>query len=58
LEVEDENDNSKEDRIMRRWKKIVLIVLGAVVLPLAGILIPTLWLKPWTVDHFYTHGGH
>jgi uncharacterized protein (DUF885 family) len=39
---------------MGRWKKTILIAVGVVVLALAGFLIPTLWLNPWTADHFYT----
>jgi uncharacterized protein (DUF885 family) len=38
---------------MKRWKKGVLGVLAVVILALAIFLIPTLWGKPWSIDHFY-----
>jgi uncharacterized protein (DUF885 family) len=38
---------------MRRWKKIVLATLGGLVLAAAVFLIPTLWFKPWFINHFY-----
>lgn len=38
---------------MSRTKKIVLIAVGAIIVVIAGFLIPTLWFRPWVVDHFY-----
>jgi uncharacterized protein (DUF885 family) len=38
---------------MRRWKRIVLIALGVLVVAGAVFAVPTLWFKPWSIDHFY-----
>jgi uncharacterized protein (DUF885 family) len=38
---------------MSRLKKIILSTVGVVVLALALFLIPTIWFKPWSIDHFY-----
>jgi uncharacterized protein (DUF885 family) len=35
-------------------KKTVLFFLAAIFTAAALFLIPTLWLKPWSIDHFYT----
>jgi len=32
----------------------VLLILGTIVVAAAVSLIPTLWLKPWFINHFYT----
>jgi uncharacterized protein (DUF885 family) len=46
-------EKTEEEWIMSRTKKIVLIAVGVVVVAIAVFLIPTLWFKPWSVDHFY-----
>jgi uncharacterized protein (DUF885 family) len=38
---------------MSRTKKVVLIAVGAVVVAIAVFVVPTLWLRPWDIDHFY-----
>lgn len=38
---------------MSRPKKIILCTVGVVVLALGIFLIPTIWFKPWSIDHFY-----
>ncbi len=38
---------------MKRWKKIVLGVVAVVSIALAVFLIPTIWGKPWSINHFY-----
>lgn len=38
---------------MNRWKKILLAIAGVMVLALALFLIPTIWFKPWSINHFY-----
>jgi uncharacterized protein (DUF885 family) len=38
---------------MKRWKKIVLGTLLLLLVALAVFLIPTIWGKPWSIDHFY-----
>ena len=38
---------------MKRWKKIVLSVVALILLSLAVFLVPTLWGKPWVIEHFY-----
>jgi uncharacterized protein (DUF885 family) len=35
-------------------KKTVLLFLAAIVAAAAVFLIPTLWFKPWSINHFYT----
>ena len=37
-------------RRRRRWKRVVF---AFVLLALAVFLVPTIWLKPWSVNHFY-----
>ncbi|MBA7631220.1 hypothetical protein ES703_38749 [subsurface metagenome] len=32
----------------------MLLILGTIVVAAAVFLIPTLWLKPWFINHFYT----
>src|SRR5262244_3865144 len=35
--------------------KRILLWIGAVLLAaLAVFLVPTIWLKPWSIDHYYT----
>ncbi len=38
---------------MRRWLKVVLAVVVILVVAAATFLIPTIWGKPWSIDHFY-----
>lgn len=38
---------------MRRWKKIVLVSLALLLLAAAIFVVPTVWFKPWSVNHFY-----
>ena len=38
---------------MKGWKKIALGAFLVVVLALAGFIVPTVWGKPWSIDHFY-----
>ncbi len=38
---------------MKRWKKITLGILALVLTASAIFLIPTIWGKPWTIEHFY-----
>ncbi|MCK4924257.1 MAG: hypothetical protein KAS61_04740 [Spirochaetes bacterium] len=39
---------------MSRAKRAICIVLGCIVVAAAIFLVPTLWLKPWFINHFYT----
>lgn len=39
---------------MSRLKKAVLSTAAVLGLAAAVFLIPTLWFKPWSIDHFYT----
>ncbi len=39
---------------MSKAKKTVLLFLATIVVAAAVFLIPTLWLKPWSINHFYT----
>ena len=39
---------------MKSWKKITLTVLAVVLLGGAIFAVPTLWGKPWKIEHFYT----
>ncbi|GAH03349.1 unnamed protein product, partial [marine sediment metagenome] len=39
---------------MSKTKRTVLLILGTIVVAAAVFLIPTLWLKPWVINHFYT----
>jgi uncharacterized protein (DUF885 family) len=34
-------------------KRLVLTVLGVLVIAAAVFLVPTIWFKPWSIDHFY-----
>ncbi len=38
---------------MTRTRKWVLGLSAAVVLALAAFIVPTIWFKPWSVEHFY-----
>ena len=38
---------------MGKVKKSVLSILGLLVLAGAVFVVPTIWLKPWSIDHFY-----
>jgi uncharacterized protein (DUF885 family) len=38
---------------MKRWKKILLGTLLTLVAALALFLVPTVWGKPWFIEHFY-----
>ncbi len=38
---------------MRRWKKITAAALGVVLIAAAVFIIPTVWGKPWSIEHFY-----
>lgn len=38
---------------MKRWKRILLGTLLFVAAAAAGFLGPTLWGRPWFIDHFY-----
>ena len=38
---------------MKRWKKITLGVVTVLVAALAVFLVPTIWGKPWVIEHFY-----
>jgi len=38
---------------MSRRRKVVLAVVAAVVAAIAAFVIPTVWLRPWSIDHFY-----
>ncbi len=37
----------------RRKKKILLTAAALLAAAAAAFLIPTIWLKPWSIDHFY-----
>lgn len=39
---------------MPRWLKVVLGLLAVLLVAAAVFLLPTIWFRPWTVDHFYT----
>jgi uncharacterized protein (DUF885 family) len=41
-----------EDK-MKRWKKITLSVACCLLVALAVLLVPTIWGKPWSIEHFY-----
>ena len=38
---------------MRRGRRKLVGVIGVVVFAGAVFLVPTLWFKPWSIDHFY-----
>ncbi len=38
---------------MKRWKKIVLGSLGVLILAATVFVVPTVWGKPWSIDHYY-----
>jgi uncharacterized protein (DUF885 family) len=38
---------------MRRWLRVVLGLAAAGLLALAVFIVPTLWGKPWSIDHFF-----
>ncbi len=38
---------------MKRWKKITLWIAGVVFVGAATFCVPTIWGKPWSVNHFY-----
>jgi len=38
---------------MRRGRRVALGFLGLAAFAAAVFLVPTVWLKPWTIDHFY-----
>ncbi len=38
---------------MKRWKKITLWITGIVFAGAATFCVPTIWGKPWSVNHFY-----
>jgi len=38
---------------MRRWKKWTLIGLGVLFAAGAAFIVPTVWFKPYSVNHFY-----
>src|SRR5262245_1219426 len=39
---------------MPRWLKVVLGLVGVLLVAAAIFLVPTIWFRPWSVDHFYT----
>ena len=39
---------------MRRGARKAMWGLGLLVAALAIFLVPTIWLKPWSIDHYYT----
>ena len=39
---------------MRRGARKAMWGLGLVVAALGVFLVPTIWLKPWSIDHYYT----
>ena len=39
---------------MSRAKGVIFIAVGCFVLAFIIFLVPTLWLKPWSINHFYT----
>ena len=38
---------------MKLWKKVTLGTVALLLLALALFLVPTLWGKPWSINHFY-----
>lgn len=38
---------------MRRAKRKIAWALGVVLVALAVFLVPTIWFKPWSLDHYY-----
>ena len=38
---------------MRRGRRKLLWALAVPLVALAAFLVPTLWLKPWSIDHYY-----
>ncbi|HUF66748.1 MAG TPA: DUF885 domain-containing protein [Gemmatimonadaceae bacterium] len=38
---------------MGRWKKWTLLGLGALLLAATAFIVPTVWFKPYSVNHFY-----
>jgi uncharacterized protein (DUF885 family) len=38
---------------MRRWLKILAVAVALVLAAAATFLVPTIWFKPWSIDHFY-----
>ena len=39
---------------MPRWLKVVLGLFGLLLVAATVFLVPTIWFRPWSVDHFYT----
>ncbi len=39
---------------MRRWLRRTFLSLALLVAGAAAFLVPTLWGKPWSIDHFFT----
>ena len=39
---------------MRRWLKIILALVVVVVIAATVFLVPTIWFKPWSINHFYS----
>ena len=39
---------------MRRWLKVLGISVGVLFLSAAIFAVPTIWFKPWSINHFYT----
>ena len=38
---------------MRRWPQVVLAAVAVLIAGAAVFLVPTIWGKPWSIDHFY-----
>ncbi|MCA9693648.1 MAG: DUF885 domain-containing protein [Myxococcales bacterium] len=38
---------------MKRWKKVTLAALGLSLTAATTFCVPTIWGKPWVVEHFY-----
>lgn len=38
---------------MKKWLKRLGALVAVVVVAAAGFLVPTIWFKPWVIDHFY-----
>src|SRR5262245_52037783 len=38
---------------MKKWLKRLGALLGVLILALAIFLVPTIWFKPWSINHFY-----
>jgi uncharacterized protein (DUF885 family) len=39
--------------VRRRWPRVLAALLGGLLLAAAVFLVPTIWGKPWSIEHYY-----